>query len=327
MGEGSDQVFIQEGQLHCNKGHCYDVTRGIPRMVIESEVSTAAHFAQEFTALAADDADLEDPEMSEFLFYSRTGLDPSVERWSKEDPYRTESPTGYSPDRSAIQDKVILDAGCGPGRFIAPAAQGARHVVGLDIGKHIDRAAQRLQHLPNVDFVQGSVLEPPFLPGSFDLVFSVGVLHHVPDPGKAVLQLANSLVPGGVLTIWVYPPEYWPVGLRGILGRRVHGIIARMPRAAAWWVCARVLYPIGLIQRFFSRKRWLKLIVAPLYLLNIPRHPRREVMISTIFDYYGPSIISTHEPHEAVQWLKEAGLEDIRVLPVATSVSGSLACR
>ncbi len=319
---GEDEV--REGTLVCANGHPYAVTAGIPRLTISPTSGTAEHFAEEFTALSSGDHDLEDPAMTEWLFYSRTGFDASLYERFPGDPYRTEVPRGFSIDPWRLQGKVVLDAGCGPGRFIPAAAAHASLVVGLDLGSHINRAADRLSHLDNVELVQGSVIAPPFKSGVFDVVFSVGVLHHTPDPAGGCRALAATLAPGGVLSLWVYSPAYWPPGVRGVIARGIHRGVARLSPKRSWWVCARILYPVGVLQRAVDSKRWLKIVAAPVFLINVPRHPRREVMISTIHDYYGPPIISTHHEEEVERWLQLAGLTDICRLPVPVSMLGTM---
>jgi hypothetical protein len=64
------------------------------------------------------------------------------------------------------------------------------------------------------------------------------------------------------------------------------------------------------------------MIFAPLFFLNIPRHPTPEVMLGTIHDYYGPSIISTHTGNDVAEWFNAAGFAEGRLLPVPTSYFG-----
>jgi SAM-dependent methyltransferase len=58
-----------------------------------------------------------------------------------------------------------------------------------------------------VDIVQGDLLAPPFQEAAFDLIYSVGVVHHVPEPTSAIQALARCLRPGGTLHVWVYAHE------------------------------------------------------------------------------------------------------------------------
>ena len=72
--------------------------------------------------------------------------------------------------------------------------------------------------------VQADLLDLPLAEAAFDLVFSIGVLHHTPDPRRAFAQIARRVKPGGRLAVWLYrkntPPQEWlNTGLRRITTR------------------------------------------------------------------------------------------------------------
>lgn len=324
---------LEEGFLRCTScATRYPVRRGIPRFVDDSlqgssdvQAQTAKHFHHEFTTVSEGDRDVDSADVVEYYFLTRTGIDPRVYDVFKGEFFLTElgpEATDYEPDYKLIRDQVVLDAGCGPGRFTRTVASEAELVVGLDIGEHIDRAAASCADLENVEFVQGSVLAPPFRAGAFGFVFSVGVLHHTPDPKGGVKAIANLVAPDGHLSVWVYPPEYWNGFIRGLTGRAIHAFVTRLGPGRAWQFCARVLYPLGRLQMRIAKRRWTKLLFAPLFAISVPRHPRREVMIGTIYDYYGPRIITTHRYPEVESWFRDAGLVDLERVPLPTAWLG-----
>lgn len=102
-----------------------------------------------------------------------------------------------------------LDAGCGAG-FATAAwmnedwSHGGAEWVGVDISAAIDVAHRRLGAFPSTHFVQADVLQLPFKPGSFDAIFSEGVLHHTPSTERAFEALVPLLAPGGEIMIYVY---------------------------------------------------------------------------------------------------------------------------
>jgi SAM-dependent methyltransferase len=109
-------------------------------------------------------------------------------------------------DLSWFEGKECLDVGCGGGRYsIAMGRLGAGQVVGCDISDDgLANACLRAEGTPNVTFEQASVLDLPFDDGSFDFVFSSGVLHHTTDPDKGLDELTRVLRPGGYLYLMLY---------------------------------------------------------------------------------------------------------------------------
>ncbi len=114
--------------------------------------------------------------------------------------------TGRKPTR---QDVRILDAGCGTGVsteylvHLNPEAS----VVAIDLSAGALAVAQeRCQRsgATRVAFHHLSLFDVGQLPGEFDLINSVGVLHHTPDPVGGIQALAQKLAPGGLLHIFVY---------------------------------------------------------------------------------------------------------------------------
>jgi SAM-dependent methyltransferase len=108
--------------------------------------------------------------------------------------------------------KRVLDAGCGTGRHAYYAASyGAREVVALDLSGAVDAARPNLAQFDNVHVIQGDLLRPPLRAaedgGGFDLIYSIGVLHHLPDPYAGFQRLVRHLRPGGTIAVWVYGYE------------------------------------------------------------------------------------------------------------------------
>ncbi|MEH2156707.1 class I SAM-dependent methyltransferase [Nostoc sp.] len=114
--------------------------------------------------------------------------------------------TGQKPQR---QDIRILDAGCGTGVgteylvHLNPQAS----VVGIDLSTGaLAVAKERCQRsgANRVEFHHLSLFDLEQLPGEFDLINCVGVLHHTPDPIRGIQALAKKLAPGGLMHIFVY---------------------------------------------------------------------------------------------------------------------------
>ncbi|MFM7426874.1 MAG: class I SAM-dependent methyltransferase [Elainella sp.] len=114
--------------------------------------------------------------------------------------------TGRRPANQRIR---ILDAGCGSGVgteylvHLNPEAE----VVGIDLSAGTLAVATercRRSGAERVQFQQLSLFDAAQLPGEFDLINCVGVLHHTPDPMRGIRALAQKLAPGGLMHIFVY---------------------------------------------------------------------------------------------------------------------------
>jgi SAM-dependent methyltransferase len=172
------------GDLVCSSCHnSWDIVRGIPRFVTTElgadQAATAenfgwqwSHFTQEDPAYAA-----------QFLGWIQPVL-----------------PENF-------KGQIVLDAGCGKGRHTTLAAQwGAQVVVGIDLSDSVETAFAQTRHIGQAHIVQGDLHSLPLKP-VFDYVFSVGVLHHTPDPRTAFLSVASAVKTGGRFSAWVYGAE------------------------------------------------------------------------------------------------------------------------
>ena len=82
-----------------------------------------------------------------------------------------------------------------------------RHIVGMDLSRAVEAARELTADLTAVSLIRGDLLRLPFPRASFDIIYSLGVLDHTPDPRSAFLGLARLLKPGGRIVVWVYQRE------------------------------------------------------------------------------------------------------------------------
>jgi SAM-dependent methyltransferase len=107
-----------------------------------------------------------------------------------------------------LRDWQILDLGCGTGhRLVALALQyPLANFTGIDASERSLELARELadRHgAANIQFVHGAVPGLP-LSGTFDLIVSTGVLHHIPDPKAGLRWAVEHLDPDGLLYLWLY---------------------------------------------------------------------------------------------------------------------------
>ncbi len=100
------------------------------------------------------------------------------------------------------RNRDVFEAGCGTGLLLREASRVARTAVGLDLSRGmLGMALQR-----GLNVIQGSVTSVPLPDASFDLVYSMKVLAHVPPIREALAELSRLVRPGGHLLLEFYNP-------------------------------------------------------------------------------------------------------------------------
>jgi 2-polyprenyl-3-methyl-5-hydroxy-6-metoxy-1,4-benzoquinol methylase len=250
----------------------------------------------------------------EWQLHCRTQLDNEGSRES-ESAFRDK--TGFTPQE--LKGKLVLDVGCGMGRFAEVATRWGAQVIGIDLSA---AAAVAVRNLRDRSFtaLQADVFALPFAPESFDYIYSIGVLHHTPDCAKAVKALPQYLVPGGSLAVWLYSGYNKWYRFSDIYRK----ITTRMsPRALHRLLRVVVPFFYGL-NRGFERIPLLGRPLAGLlhHLFPVNRHPNSEWRLLDTFDWYSPKYQSKHTYEEVFPWFESCGMEELRVLNVPIAVRG-----
>jgi len=249
----------------------------------------------------------------QWRIHARTQLDDQQSRRS-EDAFRRR--TGFEPEDLA--GKLVLDVGCGMGRFAEVATRWGAEVVGVDLSLAAAVAARNLAGRTATIF-QADVFHLPFAPESFDFIYSIGVLHHTPDCAKAFEMLPTLLKRGGRTAIWLYS-AYNPWYRLSDLYRK---ITRRMPPKLLHALCYAVVPLYGVhqvLRRVPLLGRSVSGALAYLIPMSFDRDPRWRVLDT--FDWYSPWYQSKHTYEEVFRWFERCGLEDLTVGDQPISVQG-----
>jgi SAM-dependent methyltransferase len=256
-------------------GASYPVFGGVPRLAGEAYV---ASFGRQWNRY-----DVARDEEDEATFAVKTGV-----------------------HSSELAGRLVLDAGCGGGRYARLVARAGAKVVGVDLSDAVDKAASLCAGYPGVAVVQADLLDLPLAERAFDLAFSIGVLHHSPDPRRAFAQVAARVKPGGRLSVWLYrrntPPQEW-------VNSALRAFTARLPARVLETACAGlgVLGGVPVVNKTLNKA------------VNFSNHPDRVLRVCDNFDWYAPRYQSHHTEAELLSWFRDEGYSDLRVLPPARS--------
>ena len=311
---------IYEGLVRCGRSqHLYPIVRSIPRilsMAFDQEADfTAQHenVIRQWGVTTSRDCPA--------ALCDRTGKSFGYE-WTTYHVQRTEEDAAYfrsktGVDPASLRGKLVLDAGCGSGRYSRVAGEAGANVISVDISAAVEAAVAVTGHLPNVHVMQADIFALPFTSSTFDFIYSIGVLHHTPNTKQALDKLIPLLKEGGEIAVWLYPR--WPGPIEAY-NRLLRAITTRMSldtlhRAAV------MLEPIGLLKlQLLTSKRWWKRVLGQLLrglTIGISYHPDREIRICDTFDWFSPPYQWHHTDKEVESWLREFGLVDITNLSIA----------
>lgn len=319
--QSSDGTEVIEGLLACRCGARYPIVDTIPRMLPNAfaffpdfvhryrdrlgtglHVETERRPAQRFDVLVSK---TQESFGYQWTTFSEMVCDFRDNFWNYLYP--------ATPD--SFRGKLGLDAGCGFGRHIYHAASCGAEMVGVDLSRAIDATYQNTKQFPNVHLVQADIYALPFAPDTFDFVYSVGVLHHLPDPARGVRALAGLLKPNGSLSLWLYSStrrvsNFFLEIVRILTTRLPHSLVNGLSFLGA------VVDRFGLILPYTVMKR-VPLIGQAVEKLTPPRiklysHYPFQVLHADWFDRLAAPIRYYYSEPEVRGILEQAGIVEIK---------------
>ncbi|MBN2021091.1 MAG: class I SAM-dependent methyltransferase [Sedimentisphaerales bacterium] len=137
--------------------------------------------------------------------FSRTQIDKYNGTTLSSDRFYRES--GWSP--TDLRGSMVLEAGCGAGRFTQACLDAGAEVVAFDLSNSVDACLQNHGLVQNLHIIQADIYNLPFKKKLFDRAFCFGVLQHTPDPEGAFASLVPYLRPDGFVAVDVYRKVFW----------------------------------------------------------------------------------------------------------------------
>jgi SAM-dependent methyltransferase/uncharacterized protein YbaR (Trm112 family) len=322
--ESADDEIV-DGRLACSDcGSEFPIHRGVPRMVVSPRYSHPDYVARSEQAKRSGDArpipDHGDASREggllavkqatatsfgyEWQEYARFGWDARRPGETDQSRQAIEAETFAVKalvDPGELHDKLVLDAGCGNGRYLRAASESAGEVIGVDISGAVDVAYQNVGRHPCVHVIQADLFQLPFRTDTFDRIFSIGVLMHTGDARRAFDELAARLKPGGAISVHVYRRGN---RIYEFLDDRIRQRTTRMELDRLLGLSKRV----EIVPKALWATRHITLGRPILYqLLNC--FVRLEFGEHYIFDWYSAPVASHHTYPEVHGWFCSAGLD------------------
>ena len=196
-GNAGDKI-IKQGKLIDHKtGKEFKIVNGIPRF-LDSDKNYSDNFGLQWN------------KFKKTQFDSYTGLPLSGKRFWENTKWTKEE----------LKGKVILEAGCGAGRFTEILISTGATIISFDLSNAVEANYENNNDKGDLLIFQGDIYNIPFPDDYFDYVFCYGVLQHTPDPDESYRQIFNKLKPGGKISIdyylkfssatpWSTPKYFW----------------------------------------------------------------------------------------------------------------------
>lgn len=201
-----------------------------------------------------------------------------------------------------LNNKLLLDAGCGNGVLTSWLSLFGCKTVGIDISDSIFRANIQSRKILRNDnrpvFVKGSLTNPPFQEKTFDYIYSSGVLHHNKNTREVLSVLCPLLQDDGRIYVWLYSENM----INFLFVRPFRKITTKLPLDLLHGLTYMLAFPFSILRSvssFLGLRKYVKKSVDELQL--------------SIHDTFSPTYAHHHTEKELIDWFNELGFTKSKV--------------
>jgi len=207
-----------------------------------------------------------------------------------------------------IRGRRVAEIGSGTGRIVQMLLEaGAAHVVAIEPSNAYEVLVRNLEPVrAHVECIRGTGEALP-RDRAFDLVFSIGVLHHIPEPSPVVHAAFEALRPGGRFIAWLYGKEGNAAYLNVVMPLRA--LTTKLPHAV---VLAIATLATTVLQPYIWLCRHLPLPLRG-YFTRVFAAMARNKQVLIVYDQLRPAYAKYYSEREARSLLASAGFVDVSV--------------
>lgn len=257
-------------------------------------------------------------------------VDSFGEEWKKFNSFADDDLKTYGDDYFDIVDSkiinkesVVLDVGCGSGRWSKYLANKVKSIEAIDPSFSVITANAYLNDCPNVRITHASVDNIPFESENFDFVFSLGVLHHLPDTESAIFKCVEKIKKNGYLLLYLY----YKLDNRGFLYKLLfycsnvfRKIISSLPISIRKPICEVIALLVYV--PFVLLCKMLRIIKIPASViskipLNYYERASLKIIRNDAYDRFGTPLEKRFSKVEIKTMLENAGMSNIIFSPKA----------
>jgi len=219
---------------------------------------------------------------------------------------------------SIVRGQIGIDigSGCGYDTYIMAKAHPLVNILSMDISDGIFRAKEIVHGLKNTFMIKGSVLDIPIKDNILDFAYSYGVLHHTPDPGHGVRELARILKRNAPLFLYLYEDhsenhiKYYTLKIIRIFRKitaRIHPrILYIISFLSSPFTVILFTYPAKILNKFKITKSLSEKIP-----FNFGTHPFS--LVGDLYDRFSAPIEHRFSRKEIFDLLGRNGFSDIKI--------------
>lgn len=315
------KIEVAEGLIGCTKcGKKYPVIKGVPRFLpdelqqevierypeffvrYESKIAPSLTLTQQdrIGKLKAQTMSSFGYEWNEFADYDAQNFQELI----------------YPIQPEYFSNKLGLDCGCGAGRHTQQAVAYGAEMVAMDLSWAVDASYKKNFSTARAMVVQCDVFNLPFRQNRFDLIYSLGVLHHTTNPPRSFDCLVPLLKPGGGIMVWIYSSTRKFVLLALKLARI---LTLRLPNLTVKWLSflaacvdyGLFVWPYKVLRRIPGLGEILEAITPP----RVKGYAKYDFHVSYTdwFDRLSYPCVNYYSGDQVREWYERNGLIDLKI--------------